>query len=160
MPALQEMVRQIRGATLRQLEATPDAWMTWAPEGTSNHIAWHLGHALWLQGVLFLEPATGADELPIGWADVFGMDCRPVRETADWPTREELRRLLTAQRERMLEVLATLACKRGSFAEPPSDPVRLANLSRSIIHGLHDEARHQGEAYLLWKLCRARAERR
>ena len=28
-----------------------------------------------------------------------------------------------------------------------------------IIHGLHDEAKHSGEMYLLWKLCRLRKER-
>lgn len=24
-----------------------------------------------------------------------------------------------------------------------------------IIHGLHDEAKHNGEMYLLWKMCRS-----
>jgi len=28
-----------------------------------------------------------------------------------------------------------------------------------IIHGLHDEAKHSGEMYLLWKMCRLQQER-
>jgi hypothetical protein len=31
------------------------------------------------------------------------------------------------------------------------------SLLSTIVHGLHDEAKHQGEMYLLLKLCRARA---
>jgi len=153
--ALQEMVRQIRGATVRQLEATPEAWMTWAPAGTSNHIAWHLGHALWLLDVLFLEPAIGHSELPNGWAETFGMDCRPVRDTTDWPSRERLRELLNDQRERLLEVLARLP----GLPSRPLDARRRdpSELIHSLIHALHDEARHQGEAYLIFKLLRARA---
>jgi hypothetical protein len=38
----------------------------------------------------------------------------------------------------------------GREAELPQQLTR-------FIHGLHDEARHQGEMYLLFKLCRARA---
>jgi hypothetical protein len=31
------------------------------------------------------------------------------------------------------------------------------NLVSSIVHGLHDEAKHQGEMFLLLKLLRARS---
>lgn len=47
--AIQELARQIRGGTIELLDATPPTWLTWAPRGTSNHVLWHAGHALWLQ---------------------------------------------------------------------------------------------------------------
>ena len=37
----------------------------------------------------------------------------------------------------------------AEITNPGSD-----TLAGRIIHGLHDEARHQGEMYLLLKLCR------
>ena len=55
---LAELARQIRGETLKLLAAAPDDWLTFAPEGTSNHILWHAGHAVWLQDVLFVEVVT------------------------------------------------------------------------------------------------------
>ncbi len=37
-----------------------------------------------------------------------------------------------------------------------ADPGRgTATISDRIIHGLHDEAKHSGEMYLILKLCRA-----
>ena len=84
---LQELARQVRGNTLQFLAAVPEAWLTWAPEGTSNHILWHAGHALWVQDVLCIQPLTGSgSELPAGWDETFGSDCRPVRTTTDWPS--------------------------------------------------------------------------
>jgi len=32
------------------------------------------------------------------------------------------------------------------------------SLLSSMVHGLNDEAKHQGEMYLLLKLCRARPQ--
>jgi hypothetical protein len=70
------------------------------------------------------------------------MHCRPVKLTATWPTREELHRLLSVQLDRMVEAVAA--------GESRLDDT----LAGRIIHGLHDEARHQGEMYLLLKLYR------
>ncbi len=64
---IQELARQVRRGTMQMLEAAPADRLTWAPPGTSNHILWHAGHALWLQGVLCLEPLTGSTAI-----------CRPV----------------------------------------------------------------------------------
>jgi len=86
----QGQTRQVRGDTLRLLEKTPDDWLTFAAAGTSNHILWHAGHALWLQDVLFIEPATERSELPKGWEETFGMDCRPVSRSGYYPRRLSL----------------------------------------------------------------------
>jgi hypothetical protein len=161
MPApdhLAELARQVRGDTLRLLAATPDDWLTYAPAGTSNHILWHAGHAVWLQDVLFIEPATGRCELPAGWEETFGMDCRPLNETSVrklWPSRREVERLLTAQLPRVLELLADLPAANLAAAAPPLPGYGSRNLQSCCIHAWHDEARHQGEMYLLTKLRRA-----
>ena len=117
-----------------------------APPGTSNHILWHAGHALWVQDALCVEPLTGASELPAGWEHSFGADCRPVRETQHWPERGEVLRLLERQLVRLQELFR-------ERAEQLTDSA----LAAQIVHGLHDEARHQGEMFLLLKLRRGKA---
>lgn len=150
---LVELAQQVRGCTLRLLEDVPAPWLRWAPTGTANHILWHAGHVLWVQDVLIIEPLTGTSELPATWEVLFGQHGRSPAQTVDWPEREEVVRSLTDQLPRLCEVIAQ------------ADPQQLLNvaasaegwnLPRGIIHGLHDEARHQGEIHLLKKLCRAR----
>jgi hypothetical protein len=151
---LEELVRQVRGGTLQLLDGAPADALRWAPTGTSNHLLWHAGHALWVQGVLFLEPLVGQNELPAGWAESFGMNCRPLAETRDWPERAEVSRLLRDQGDRMLEILATTQAPLARF-----DPAAEGwDLPRGVVHGLHDEAKHQGEMYLLLKQFAAQRE--
>ena len=88
---LQELIRQVRHNTVQILDAAEPSWLTYAPPGTSNHILWHAGHALWLQDVLCVRLLAGRGELPAGWAERFGANCRPLDQTTDWPSRDELR---------------------------------------------------------------------
>ncbi len=149
---LQELAGQVRRDTLQILDVAQPTWLTYAPPGTSNHILWHAGHALWLQDVLCVRLLAGYGELPAGWAEKFGMECRPLSETIDWPSRNELRELLQGQLRRVLELLAAAGDERLAKT---ADPGRgTATISDSIIHGLHDEAKHGGEMYLILKLCR------
>jgi hypothetical protein len=152
---LEELARQVRRGTLEILNAAPEECLTWAPAGTSNHILWHGGHALWLQDVLCVRPLTRASELPEGWSQSFGARCRPVHSTTRWPRRSELAKLLGSQLERMLGLFQTEASR---LTEVGPDPPAGWGLTRGVIHGLHDEARHQGEMYLLLKLYRAGRE--
>jgi hypothetical protein len=140
---LAELARQVREHTISLLRSTPPKWLLWAPAGTSNHILWHAGHALWLQDALGIQQITGGSELPAGWAESFGSDCRPVGETRDWPDRDEVAALLLDQLIRLFAVFET-----------HSDRLAIPEVTARVIHGLHDEARHQGEMYLLLKLRR------
>jgi hypothetical protein len=149
---LSELLQQVRDCTLALLDATPVDWALWAPPGTSNHVLWHAGHVLWVQDILILEPITGRSELAANWADTFGQDCRPVKETREWPALAFVIELLRQQQSRLQEVLKE--------ADPAvlldiAAPAEGWNLPRGIIHGLHDEARHQGEMKLLVKMRRA-----
>lgn len=150
---LWELASQVRAETLRLLATTDETWLTWAPPGTSNHILWHAGHALWLQDVLCVELVTGASELPIDWAETFGMDCRPVKETREWPPRSEVERRLAAQLARVFDLLDGLSPERLAVDSRPIMGNR--SLASCIVHAWHDEAKHQGEMYLIQKLRRA-----
>ena len=151
-----ELARQVRGCTLRLIEQVPAPWQRWAPPGTSNHVLWHAGHVLWVADVLIVEPLTGNSELPPGWAETFGQDCRPVRETTSWPDLAEVRQRLADQLPRLIALLEGAPADRLQAIDAPADGW---NLPRGILHGLHDEARHHGEMYLLLKQCAAHANR-
>jgi hypothetical protein len=147
--AILELARQVRTGTRHLLAAAEPAWLTWAPPGTSNHLLWHAGHAAWLMDVLGVSLLAGASELPPGWADAFGMRCTPVAQRKTWPPRDAVDALLARQLERFAALLA--ATDDAKLLRPAGGDT----LASRIIHGLHDEARHQGEMYLLLKLCRA-----
>ena len=158
-PHLVELAAQVRRHTIELLTAVPEACLLWAPSGTSNHIFWHAGHAVWLLDVLFLELIAGQSELPASWTETFGMDCRPVHETnrlGAWPSRSEVERRLHSQLDRVIQRIAELPTER--FA--PDAPAELGsrNLLSCFVHAWHDEARHQGEMYLLLKQWRVRRD--
>jgi hypothetical protein len=154
---LQELARQVRRDTLQMLGAAHPSWLTFAPPGTSNHMLWHAGHALWLQDVLCIELLTGKREQSSDWDQTFGMNCRPVQQTTAWPSREKLTELLQAQLQRILELLAGATDEQlKKTADARRGPATVAD---RIIHGLHDEAKHSGEMYLLFKWCRNQCER-
>jgi hypothetical protein len=144
---------QVRECTLRLFDATEPGALTWTPPGTVNHILWHAGHAVWVADVLTTEPVTGESDLPPGWAETFGQDSKPAT-IRHWPEPLEVRSRLESQMHRILDLLheyrETIAEKANQKPSEESWP-----LLYGIIHGWHDEARHQGEMYLLLKLWRA-----
>lgn len=151
---LSELARQVRGSTLQFIDPRVGVDFLWTPPGTSNHILWHAGHALWAVDILVIEPLTSASELPPGWEETFGQDSRP-QTNSKWPDMAEVRERLTRQLDRFL----TLVAERAHVIAKQSDAVSPQNgwpLLPGLIHGWHDEARHQGEMYLLIKLWRAK----
>jgi hypothetical protein len=148
---LQEMLRQIRGFTRKLLDETNPEWIHWAPEGTSNHMLWHAGHAIWVQDLLCVQKLTGETDLDEEWGKKFGMDCEPVAAQKSWPAQSEVAELLAKQQVRLHELLEAMTPEQLVIqTENDRDVVG------GIIHGLHDEAKHHGEMYLLHKLCAAR----
>jgi hypothetical protein len=145
---------QVRDCTLKLFDATDSDTLTWTPLGTANHILWHAGHVVWVADVLSVEPITGKSELPPGWAEKFGQNSQPAT-IRDWPERTEVRSRLEAQLKRVLDLLHE--CREAIVARADHTPPEGGwPLLHGIIHGWHDEARHQGEIYLLQKLRRAR----
>jgi DinB superfamily len=147
------LVYQVRECTLRLFDDTDGDALTWTLPGTSNHILWHAGHAVWVADALTIEPITGRSELPEGWAAKFGQHSQPA--TVDvWPEGAEVRSRLEVQLKRVLDLLrehrAMIVAKADHAPREGDWP-----LLHGMIHGWHDEARHQGEMYLLQKLRRA-----
>lgn len=145
---LQILAGQVRGFTIELLNAFPAAQLLRPLPGLKNHGLWHAGHALWLGDVLSIVPITGASELPAGWAEQFGQRSRP-EATADRPDRAEVATRLTVQLRRLLDLYATLSPER--LADPARHPRTGWPLLAGIVHGWHDEARHQGEMFALFK---------
>lgn len=141
-----ELLDQVRGHTIKLLEGVEASALLWAPAGTANHILWHAGHAVWLQDVLGVQLMTGRCELPEGWPERFGAQCNPVSETKDWPSRQVVLDSLYAQWTRLKQLIPEITDKHLE--------VHRYSLVGRLIHGLHDEARHHGEMYLLLKLHR------
>ena len=145
---------QVRDCTLKLFDATEPNALTWTPPGTANHILWHAGHAVWVADVLSIEPITGNSELPPGWAEKFGQHSQPATVTG-WPDRREVRSRLETQLNRILSLLHE--CREMIVTKADQTPPEGGwPLLHGMIHGWHDEARHQGEIYLLQKLRRAR----
>ena len=151
--AIVDVARNVRQSTLDLLRVPYTSWLTWAPRGTSNHILWHAGHVVWLQDALTVRPLTGQSELPRSWEKTFGQNSRPEL-VAEWPSEAEVHNELENQLSRILRLLSDKtdfiltnrhATPRGG-GWPPLE---------GMIHGWHDEARHQGEMYLLHKLMHA-----
>jgi len=152
--AVAELARQVRGTTLDLLNMPDRSWLTWTPPGTSNHILWHAGHAVWVNDTLTVAPITGRSELPEGWSETFGQNSHPEMVSV-WPEAAEVRRQLELQLARVLELFTTHA--EAIMANASRKPAGGGwPLLPGIIHGWHDEARHQGEMYLLLKVLQAR----
>lgn len=146
---------EVRSRTLSLLEAARPRELTWAPAGTSNHLLWHAGHALWLQEVLFLRLLSGRNGLPKGWEELFGMGSNPARTgQPSWPAPEALRRELAEQLQRLVGVMGPLTAAQWDARPPYAQPGDERTLRQCLVHGLHDEACHQGEMYLLLKMLR------
>jgi hypothetical protein len=151
---LQDLAREVRERTIQLLEAARRSELTWAPPGTSNHILWHAGHALWLQDVLCVQLVTGKSELPPGWAEMVQMGSRPGSWKKPWPARGELLEALAAQLPRLVQVITPLGGAQFDALPPHAHRGDTRTLGECILHGLHDEASHQGEMYLLLKMQR------
>ena len=152
MNLLQVLALDVRNRLIRQLEkSTDDEMLTPAP-GLQNHFTWHAGHCLWVCDRLIIEANTGTSELPAGWGETYGMQCRSPSETTEWATRAELISLLTKQRDRLVELLA-------GDVEPGEAGVEnwRENKTLRATHALLDEASHQGEIQVLRKWQRAGA---
>jgi hypothetical protein len=143
------LATEVRGKTLRLLQRVSDREAQWTPEGQSNNIVWHAGHSLWVVEALGLVPATGKGlQLPDGWKELFASGSKPSPATP-WPALADVVERLQEQLTRLTTVIRGLSDERLNHIV---DPARNRTLRYSILHGLQDEAGHQGEIWLLKKL--------
>ena len=151
LAVMQEMADQVRASTLEILQAAKPQWLTSSLPGLSNHIIWHAGHALWLQDMLFLQPLGEQGVMPFAYVPLFCQGSKAVRRNK-YPSREMLVDLLRQQLDHMKQAMRHCDGARLTGKAPGlSDRY---NLGGWMLHALHDEARHGGEMYLLYKVCR------
>jgi hypothetical protein len=146
------LLDEVRGKTLRLLDGVTDQQARWTPPGLHNHILWHAGHSYVLVESLVMECVGKRPQLPEGWFEIFSWQSDPARVAGDrWPPLSEVVAELARQHQRLRQVVAGLS--EDQLARPmPASRGRSARYA--IIHGLHDEACHSGEIWLLRKLLR------
>src|SRR3954452_15388885 len=144
------LLDEVRGKTLRILDAAPAGSALWAPPGLHNHVLWHAGHAYVVVEMLTMGALGRTPEIPDGWFGMFSWESRPVRVKHDrWPFLGEVVAQLRTQHGRLSRTIDGLS---GEQLDRPSVRNPDRTVRSSIVHGLHDEACHAGEAYLLLKI--------
>lgn len=143
------LATEVRGKTLRLLDGVNDEMARFAAPGLSNSILWHAGHSLVVVEHLGVMPATNQPAgYPAGWHEKFVWNSKPALVT-QWPRVSEVVDALRDQLTRLTTVIGGLASEQ---LDRIVDPAKNRTLRYSILHGLHDEAGHQGEIWLLRKL--------
>jgi hypothetical protein len=148
------LANEVRGKTLRYLsDVTEEQARYTGNADLSNSILWHAGHALLVVEHLCVAPATGrAVETPAAYFPIFSWESKP-ESVQVWPTLAEVTALLSDQLKRLTDIIVTLRQER---MDQVIDAAKNRTLRYSILHGLHDEAVHSGEIYLLKKLWKLR----
>lgn len=142
---------EVRGKTLQILEWVREPEACVAPAGLQNHILWHAGHSYMTVELLVARGTGRQAEYPAGWYELFSWDSDPaaVAEEA-WPSLAEVKSALAAQHKRLLSAMAAVS------EEQLQASVNGRPAGWWIAHGIHDEACHSGEMWLLLKMQRAR----
>jgi hypothetical protein len=144
------LASEVRGKTLRILDAvTSEDEARFTGPGLNNSILWHAGHSVMVVEHLSIMPATGgAAAYPGGWFEKLAWKTEPAK-VKEWPALAEVKEQLRSQLSRLQEAIRALSPAR---LDTIVDTAKGRTLRYSILHGLHDEAGHQGEMYLLRKL--------
>jgi hypothetical protein len=150
---LKLLAREVRGKTLRILDGVSEAEARFAPPGLNNSIIWHAGHSYWVVEALSVAAATGQKQFPDGWLELFSSKSQPTPETR-FPPLAQVVEALRNQLERLTAAIEPLTPQQLAVV---IDPARNRTVRYNILHGLHDEAAHQGEMWLLRKLQKAQA---
>lgn len=147
---LLELLDDVRGKTLKELQNLDETHARWAPPGLQNSCLWHAGHSYVVTEFLTMRALGREAQIPEGWFAMFSWESNPAHVSPEkWPPFDEVIAALKAQHERLRNVISGVSPEQLSASEPgnPNRSVRYG-----IVHGLHDEARHSGEISLLRKL--------
>ncbi len=147
------LLDEVRGKTLRMLQGMTDEEARWSPPGLHNHVLWHAGHSYVLVESLIMEGSGDNPLIPEGWSEIFSSKSDPARVASDrWPSLSEVVVQLDHQHLRLRHVVGLLSEEQLSRPMPGNVNHTVRYI---IVHGLHDEACHSGEIWLLRKLIRA-----
>jgi hypothetical protein len=151
---LKLLAREVRGKTFKILDGVSESQARFAPPGLNNSIVWHAGHAFTVVESLSVSAATGKPpQYPDGWFDLFSWKSKPAADTK-FPPLAQVIEALRNQLERLLSAIEPLTTQQLAVV---IDQARNRTVRYNILHGLHDEANHQGEMWLLRKLQNIKA---
>jgi hypothetical protein len=147
------LLDEVRGKTVRILRDVLDEESHWAPPGLHNHILWHAGHSYVLVESLVTEAIGDLPQIPEGWFEIFSWESNPAKVASyRWPLLTQVISKMAEQQNRLRKLIAGL--NDAQLSQPL--PGRGNHTARyAIMHGLHDEACHSGEIWLLRKLIRS-----
>jgi hypothetical protein len=150
------LLDEVRGKTLRLLQGVMDDEAQWSPPELHNHILWHAGHSFVLVESLVMEAMGDLPQIPEGWFEIFSWKSNPAQIAPyRWPPLAQIVSHLAEQHVRLRREIQRL--QEADLSRPLQG--RGNQTARfSIIHGLHDEACHSGEIWLLRKLIRSSVE--
>jgi len=150
------LLDEVRGKTIRLLQGVVDEEAHWSPPALHNHILWHAGHSFVLVESLAMEAIDELPQIPEGWFDIFSWKSNPAQVASyQWPSLVRIIAELTEQHVRLRKMIEKLT-EEQLARELPGRGGHAARYA--IIHGLHDEACHCGEIWLLRKLIRSSAQ--
>ena len=149
------LAKEVRRKTLKLIDGVSEEDARWAPAGTSNHLLWHAGHAYVLQETLGLAVIEGrAGKYPQNWFESFSWKSLP-RAVEKWPSLADVREAMQKQGGDLVAAIEKLSNEQLEKSVGTAEKPR--TMRYSILHGLHDEANHQGEMYLIRKLLAKRS---
>jgi hypothetical protein len=143
---------EVRGKTLRLLDGVTEEHARWAPPGLRNHILWHSGHCYVLVEWFTQRAVDQRPEIPKNWLPMFDWNSDPDKTPEErWQQFSSVANALKKQHYRLRHIIDGLTEEELTSPVPssPNHTVRYA-----ILHGIHDEACHGGEIWLLRKLMR------
>jgi hypothetical protein len=147
------LLDEVRAKTLRRLDGVTPEEARWTPAGLHNTILWHAGHIYVVVESLAMRGMGRPPCIPDDWFAIFSWESRPAEVVPErWPALETVVTELQAQHRRLRALIHDLTPEQLEMPVPELSgrPTRYA-----IVHGLHDEANHAGEIWLLRKIWAA-----
>ena len=144
-------LEQAREHTVAAVEGLTGEEMLFQPKAGMNHALWLLGHIAESENGLLLGFCKGANLLPVGWHEKFGIGSKPVADRAKYPSREEVLKLMEKVHAAAIEYVRSLSPEdldrrpAGIDRLPERAQALFATIGKCIYqHALH-ESSHAGQ---------------
>jgi uncharacterized damage-inducible protein DinB len=135
-------------------ESDPTAVLAWRPGDGHAHIGWQLMH-VGITEELFATERLAPNKTP-AFTELWPRFRGGSVPDEDVPNPAEIRRVLSASREHLVETLADYGDERLSEIPPALAARKLTMLDVLHILSWH-EAHHQGQAHITYNLYKAQA---
>ena len=143
------LLKEVRTKTLSRLAGVNEQDARWTPSGIHNHLLWHAGHCYVVVEWLTARAVGRPPEIPASWFELFSWESDPAKTPpASWPLLATVLRALEDQQDRLAQWISE--AESSLWGQPAAESPQHTR-RRQVVHGLHDEACHAGEIWLLRK---------